>query len=67
MVRVWYEPPPGGPRTHLNRGGYYAENSATPAFIKKMAKAKPYSVIMPTVGAMVALCYVPLSKYLPLN
>ena len=64
MVRVFYEPPPGGPRTNLNRGGYYVENAKTPDFIKKMAKAKPISVIVPAVGIISALCYLPLSEYL---
>mmetsp|Transcript_169 Transcript_169/g.306 ORF Transcript_169/g.306 Transcript_169/m.306 type:complete len:106 (+) Transcript_169:96-413(+) len=69
MVRVWYEPPPGGPRTHLNRGGYYVENATTPAFIKKMSKAKPISVIVPAVGFICAMCYVPLMapKNLPVT
>lgn len=63
MVRVLYEPPPGGPRSHLNRGGYCVENSMTPSFIVKMTKAKPVSVIVPAVGIICALCYLPLGKY----
>jgi hypothetical protein len=65
MVRVFYEPPPGGPRTHLNRGGYYVENSTTPAFIVRMTKARPYTVVVPAVSAICLLCYLPLSEYLP--
>lgn len=63
MVKVWYEPPPGGPRTHLNRGGYYVESARTPAFITKISKARPITVIIPAIAAISALCYVPLSKY----
>ena len=63
MVTVWYQPPPGGPRTHLNRGAYYVENSRTPALISKMTKARPITVIFPAVAVFAALCYVPLSKY----
>mmetsp|Transcript_10756 Transcript_10756/g.25073 ORF Transcript_10756/g.25073 Transcript_10756/m.25073 type:complete len:106 (-) Transcript_10756:273-590(-) len=60
MVKVWYEPPPGGPRTHLNRGGYYVESARTPAFITKMSKARPITVIVPAIAAIGAMCYIPL-------
>ncbi len=63
MVKVWYEPPPGGPRTHLNRGGYYVESARTPALITKLSKARPITVIFPAIAAISALCYIPLSKY----
>ena len=62
MVKVWYEPPPGGPRTHLNRGGYYVESARTPAFITRMSKARPITVIIPAIAAISAFCYLPLSK-----
>lgn len=61
-LTVWYEPPPGGPRTHLNRGGYYVECARTPDFITKMSKARPITVIVPVVAGILAMCYVPLSK-----
>ena len=64
MVRVFYEPPPGGPRTHLNRGGYYKESSFEPMFMKKVAKMRPVAVILPALAAFGVLCYLPLSKYL---
>jgi hypothetical protein len=63
MVKVWYEPPPGGPRTHLNRGGYYVESARTPAFITKLNKARPITVVVPAIAAIAAICYIPLSKY----
>jgi len=62
-LTVWYEPPPGGPRTHLNRGGYYVESARTPAIIQKLSKARQTTVILPVVAAIAAFCYVPLSKY----
>jgi hypothetical protein len=73
MVRVFYEPPPGGPRTHLNRGGYYRESALMPTFLKKWSKAPGYLGIGAPVMGLIMLCYVPLSKYflpddvLPLN
>eukprot|EP00980_Cylindrotheca_fusiformis_P029910 scaffold24028_cov152-Cylindrotheca_fusiformis.AAC.1 len=62
MVKVWYEPPPGGARTHLNRGTYYVENAKTPMFLKKIQRMKPAQVIIPAVGVIAALCYVPLLR-----
>ena len=67
MVRVWYEPPPGGPRSHLNRGGYYFENSKTPEFVKKLARMKPTQAIIPAVAFISLMCYVPISKCLTLH
>lgn len=63
MVRVWYEPPPGGPRSHLNRGGYGAESAMEPLFMKKLARMRPAAVIIPAVGLVSLLAYLPLSKY----
>mmetsp|Transcript_69039 Transcript_69039/g.95943 ORF Transcript_69039/g.95943 Transcript_69039/m.95943 type:complete len:106 (+) Transcript_69039:37-354(+) len=60
MVKVWYEPPPGGPRTHLNRGAYYTESALTPDFIKRMSRAKPITVVVPAVSFFAFLCYLPL-------
>lgn len=64
MVTVWYEPPPGGPRSNLNRGGYYAENSKTPEFMKKLIRMRPAAVIIPAVSFFAFISYLPLSKYL---
>jgi hypothetical protein len=62
-LTVWYEPPPGAPRSNLNRGGYYVESARTPAFITKLSKARPITIIPAAVCAIAAFCYVPLSKY----
>ena len=63
MVRVWYEPPPGGPRSHLNRGAYGIESSMEPLFVKKLARMRPATVIVPAVGFIAFICYLPLCKY----
>jgi hypothetical protein len=64
MVKVWYEPPPGGPRSNLNRGAYYIESAMTPTFMKKLHRSPPAPIIMGFLGATALLCYIPLSKYL---
>mmetsp|Transcript_48741 Transcript_48741/g.74159 ORF Transcript_48741/g.74159 Transcript_48741/m.74159 type:complete len:106 (-) Transcript_48741:156-473(-) len=60
MVKVWYEPPPGGPRSNLNRGAYYIDSAMTPTFIKKLSKSPPAPIIMGFIGVTAFLCYLPL-------
>ncbi|OEU15858.1 hypothetical protein FRACYDRAFT_261870 [Fragilariopsis cylindrus CCMP1102] len=59
-LTVWYEPPPGAPRSNLNRGGYYVESARTPAFITKLSKARPITIIPVAVCTIAAFCFVPL-------
>jgi hypothetical protein len=64
MVKVWYEPPPGGPRTNLNSGAYYSETAMTPNIIKRLSRAPAAPIIMGFIAVTGFLCYIPLSKYL---
>ena len=63
MVRVWYEPPPGGPRSNLNRGAYGVSSAMEPLWMKKLARMSPVTVIVPALGLAGLLAYLPLSKY----
>ena len=63
MVKVWYEPPPYGPRTSLNRPSYGTGNDLGPKWVVKLSKMPPHRVIIPAVAAIVFLASVPLCKY----
>jgi hypothetical protein len=64
MVRVWYEPPPFGVGTDLNRSPYGVQGGGTSrAFLERMSRMKqPYLM---AGGVVFALCvsYIPVSKY----
>ena len=63
MVRVFYEPPPYGVATDLNRSPYGVNGGGLfRKFIERMSKM-PQGIALgvPTV-LIVGLCYLPLSK-----
>lgn len=63
MVRVWYEPPPYGPMTDLNRPGYGAGGGGTfRKLLEKMAKQRPMVTMVPCIAASLVISYIPLSK-----
>jgi hypothetical protein len=66
MVRVWYEPPPFGPGTDLNRSGYgwHGGNSLPKRWMERVSKM-PQGIALgvPTV-LICMLCYIPVSTYL---
>jgi len=64
MVRVFYEPPPFGPGTDLNRTAYGVHGGGSfRTLVERASKMKPmYAVGIPVV-ASVLLCYLPLSKH----
>ena len=64
MVRVWYEPPPFGPGTDLNRNayGFHGGNSLPPRMMERLMKMpQGMAIAVPTV-IICALCYIPCSK-----
>lgn len=63
MVRVFYEPPPFGVGTDLNRSGYGVGGGGTfRTLIERASKAKQvYAIGIPLV-AFIAVCYIPVSK-----
>lgn len=63
MVRVWYEPPPFGPTTDLNRSGYGVKGGGISRSLVEYLSKKPQGVAMavPLFG-LIALCYIPVSK-----
>ena len=63
MVKIWYEPPPYGPRTTLNRPSYGNAGDAGARWVAAISKMPPGRVICGFVAAFVAVAYVPLSKY----
>jgi hypothetical protein len=64
MVRVFYEPPPFGPGTDLNRSAYGVGGGGSfRGVIERLSKAKQvYAIGIPIAVAM-CICYIPLSKY----
>jgi hypothetical protein len=64
MVRVWYEPPPFGPGTDLNRSGYGVHGGGLMRKLLERASKMPQLVAIgaPTLVVM-AICWIPLSTY----
>lgn len=66
MVRVWYEPPPYGPGTDLNRSGYGVHGGGTVfmrRFLERMSKMPQLVAIGVPTAAILVICYIPLSAY----
>ena len=65
MVRVWYEPPPFGPGTDLNRSGYGVQGGGTGrSMLEKVSRMKNQPALMAGgVLAALVICYIPVGKY----
>lgn len=63
MVRIFYEPPPYGPKTCLNRTGYGVHGGGLfGSMLEKVSKMKPGPNMAIPVVAICVFCYLPLSK-----
>ena len=63
MVKVWYQPPPYGPRTALNRPSYGNGMDAGPRWVAALSKMPRGRVITGFVASFCVLAYVPLSEF----
>jgi hypothetical protein len=62
MVRVFYEPPPYGPKTCLNRTAYGLTGGGLfGTVLERISKARPGPMMAVPVVVITALCYLPLS------
>jgi hypothetical protein len=66
MVRVWYEPPPYGPGTDLNRSGYgMGGGGIFKTYLEKVSKQPRMVAFAPWIVGALVISYIPLSTYLP--
>ena len=63
MVKVWYQPPPYGPRTSLNRPAYGNGGDLGPRWVVQISKMPPGRVIAGFIAAASVIAYIPLSKF----
>ena len=63
MVKVWYQPPPYGPRTSLNRPSYGNGGDIGPKWVVRISKMPPGRVITGFIAAFATIAYIPLSKF----
>ena len=63
MVKVWYQPPPFGPRTALNRPSYATGVELGPRWVQQLQKMPPARVICAFIAGASAIAYIPLSEF----
>ena len=63
MVKVFYEPPPFGPRTALNRSPYGSGVNGAHPFIQKLSSMPQGRVIAGAVVLASVIAYLPLSTF----
>mmetsp|Transcript_5961 Transcript_5961/g.8681 ORF Transcript_5961/g.8681 Transcript_5961/m.8681 type:complete len:104 (-) Transcript_5961:105-416(-) len=61
MVKVWYEPPPYGPRTSLMRPAYgLGKGTDAPGWVKALSRMPKWQAIGGTVTLFSMLAWLPL-------
>ena len=63
MVKVWYQPPPHGPRTALNRPSYGITGDVGPRWVVQLSKMPPGRVICGFIAGFACVAYIPLSEF----
>jgi hypothetical protein len=62
MVKVWYTPPPYGPRTALDRPAYGLGRGSTPQWLVRLSKIPKWQAITGVVTLFSVVAYLPLCK-----
>lgn len=62
MVKVWYEPPPYGPGSSLNRPSY-GHQAGGSQLIQQLSRRPQGLLIAGACVGMAALAYIPISEY----
>ena len=62
MVKVWYEPPPYGPGTSLNRPAY-GQQSGGAQLIQQLSRRPQGMLIAGAIVTFSAIAYIPISKF----
>lgn len=62
MVKVWYEPPPYGPGTSLNRPAY-GHQAGGSQLIQQLSRRPQGMLIAGAIVTFSAIAYIPISKF----
>ena len=66
MVKIWYEPPPYGPGTSLNRPSY-GHQAGGAQLIQQLSRRPQGMLIAGAIVTFSAIAYIPISKYMDYN
>lgn len=62
MVKIWYEPPPYGPGTSLNRPAY-GHQAGGSQLIQQLSRRPQGMLIAGAIVTFSAIAYIPISKF----
>jgi hypothetical protein len=63
MVKVWYTPPPYGPRTALDRPAYGLQGGNTPQWLVRLSMMPRWQAITGVVTIFSVIAYLPLRTF----